>query len=258
MAAARADQNARSSGLLWPTLLTVIGLAILLGLGTWQMQRLDWKNGLVERIEARTKAPAVSLDAALGIYTGSFAEGVAAALEYTRVELEGRFLHDREQYLYAPHPKLGPGYHVLTPLEVTGPISRIVLVNRGYVPQAMKERARRPQGIVAGETKLAGFVRLPAAPNAFTPPNDPVRNLWYWRDLPALLAAAVPGREREAVPFTIDAQADAANAGTWPRGGTTELKLPNRHLEYALTWYGLAVTLLAVYLAYVRSRRARV
>lgn len=247
----------RKSGLIWPTLLTITGLVVLIGLGTWQMQRLSWKGGLVAQIEARTKAPPISLDAALGIYTGSFAEGIAAALEYTRVALKGRFLHDREQYLYAPHLKLGPGFHVLTPLEVSGPVARIVFVNRGFVPEAMKPRASRPQGLVAGETALTGLVRLPAEPGAFTPANDPARNLWYWRELPALIAAAVPGREVEVVPFTIDAEADRANSGVWPRGGTTELKLPNRHLEYALTWYGLAGTLLAVYLAYVRSRRAR-
>lgn len=257
MSSERVDQTAPRPGLLWPTLLTVLGLAIMLGLGTWQMQRLAWKNGLVAQIEARTKAPPISLEAAMGIYSSSFAEGVAAALEYTRVELKGRFLHDREQYLYSPHPKLGPGFHVLTPFEVAGPAARIMIVNRGFVPESMKQRALRPQGLVEGATTLTGLVRLPAAPGTFTPPNDPARNLWYWRDLPALVAATVPGREREVAPFMIDAEADPANPGVWPRGGATELKLPNRHLEYALTWFGLAATLIAVYLAYVRSRRAR-
>lgn len=250
-----ADEKSQASGLLWPTLLTMLGLAILLGLGTWQMQRLAWKDALIAKIVARTSAPPIDFSAALGIYTGSFAEGMEDALEYVRVKVTGRFLHDREQYLYAPHQKLGPGFHVLTPLEISRPLPKFVLVNRGFVPEAFKDRARRTGGLAAGETTLTGLVRMSGEKNSFTPANDPARNLWYWRDLPALISAALPGREREAVLFMVDAQAEPETPGGWPRGGTTELKLPNRHLEYALTWYGLAVTLLVVYLVYVRSRR---
>lgn len=239
----------RAAGLLWPTATTLAALAVLVALGTWQMSRKTWKDALVAQIAARTKAEPVGLQAVLA------ALAAKTDAEYTRVAVRGRFLNDRERFLYAPHQKLGPGYHVLTPLEVEG--GRIVFVNRGYVPERMRERTTRAAGLVEGETAVTGLVRMPQDKAAFAPPSDPRTNLWYWRDLPGLMASAFPAGERTALPFLIDAEAEPANPGGWPKGGTTEIKLPNRHLEYALTWYGLAAALIAVYGVYARGRLRR-
>lgn len=244
----------RTAGLLWPTVLTLVGLAVMIALGTWQMQRKAWKDELVQRIAARVKADPATLDAILGLYTGSHAEGAAREIEYRRLKVTGRFLHDREQYLYAPHPKLGTGFDVLTPLEVTGRSPQVILVNRGYVPESHKDRATRAAGLPAGETTLTGLVRLSGEKGGFTPANEPAKNAWYWRDIPSLAKAAMPGRETSVLPFMLDAEAEPAIPGGWPKGGTTIVKLPNRHLEYALTWYGLAATLAGVYLAFAWGR----
>lgn len=248
----------RAARLLLPTAMTLLSLVVLVSLGNWQMSRKAWKDALVAQIAQRVKAEPAGLDAVAGQFTASHADGLAAAVEYTRLKLTGRFLHDREQFIYAPHPKLGPGFHVLTPLAVGGPTPRIVLVNRGYVPEAMKDRAKRAAGLPAGETSVVGLVRLNGEAGGFTPSNEPAKNLWYWRDIPALVRAALPGDERSALPFVVDAEREPANPGGWPLGGTTEIKLPNRHLEYALTWYGLAGALIAVYGVYAFGRlRAR-
>lgn len=234
----------RRSGLLWPTVLGAAGLAVLVGLGTWQLQRRQWKEALIAKIAARVKAEPVSLTHALR----TFAEG--GDVEYLHVVARGRFHHDKERYLYAP-AKSGLGWHVYTPFEL-GP-QRFVWVNRGFVPDEMKApQSRGGQGPPDGQAGLTGIVRPPPQPGLFTPQNDAPRNLWYWPDSAAMTASAF-ARPVEAAPFTIDADASPGPGG-WPRGGTTRIDLPNRHLEYALTWYGLALTLIGVYAALAVSR----
>jgi surfeit locus 1 family protein len=56
------------------------------------------------------------------------------------------------------------------------------------------------------------------------------------------------------VPFIVDAELDPGLPGGFPKGGVTRLELPNRHLEYALTWYGLAAALVAVFAAFAVTR----
>ncbi len=248
----------RAAGLLLPTVMTLVSLAILVLLGNWQMSRKVWKDALVDQIATRIRAEPVGLDVIKGLYTASQADVVANEIEYKRLRVTGRFRHEAEQFFYAPHPKLGPGYHVLTPLEIAGPTPAVLFVNRGYVSEAVKDRAERSGGLATGETAVTGLVRLQGEKGGFTPANEPGKNLWYWRDIPALARAALPDATSTVLPFVLDAEASPANPGGWPKGGATEIKLPNRHLEYALTWYGLAGALIAVYGAYAYGRlRAR-
>ena len=260
----------RTAGLLWASLFTLAGVVVLLGLGSWQMQRKAWKDGLVERVVARSKAAPIAVeDVAKRFATDN-------DIEYLRVTARGTFLHQHERFYYAPDQRLGPGYHVYTPLEL-GPglgCTDYVLVNRGFVPEAFKSRDKRaaadavPSGGVwtseAGGTVVVGLVRLPERPGTFTPANEPKTNLWFWRDLDGMAAALAQSpqplkrpacaRGARPYPFFVDAAAEPANSGGWPKGGTTHLVIPNRHLEYALTWYGLAATLIAVFAVFARGR----
>jgi surfeit locus 1 family protein len=95
-------------------------------------------------------------------------------------------------------------------------------------------------------------LRLPpkGRPNWLLPNNRPDLNYWFWGDLPAMAKAAKLDPVRVA-PFYIDADA-APNPGGWPKGGTTRLELPNNHLQYALTWFSLAVALIVIYVVYHR------
>src|SRR5262245_47971864 len=99
-------------GVLWPGVMALAGLALLIGLGTWQLERKAWKEGLIAAIEARTKADAISLAEAVGRV------GAGEDAEYTRVQVRGAFLNDKERYFYAPDAELGPGFQVYTPLKV--------------------------------------------------------------------------------------------------------------------------------------------
>ncbi|MGI9381619.1 MAG: SURF1 family protein [Methyloligellaceae bacterium] len=235
------------AGLLWPTAFAVAGCLVLIALGTWQVQRLHWKQSLIDRIEQRATARPMSLAAVLTAWTAS------QDVEYMRVRLAGRFSHELERHIYTV-VKGQVGWRIVTPLETAG--GRILFVDRGFVPDALKDPKTRAPGQVQGEIALTGLARAPGRQAPFVPDNDAARNMWYWRDLDGMAKSAVePGRRARVVPFFVEAEAGVVPGG-WPRGGVTRLELSNRHLEYAITWYGLAVALLVVYGFFVRSRLA--
>jgi surfeit locus 1 family protein len=235
----------RSARLLWPTVFSLIALAILLSLGSWQLQRRQWKDGVLAQIAARVHAEPVPLAQAEEM------AGRGEDVAYLHVVTRGRFHHDKERYVYAPAPA-GLGWHVYTPLEL--PAGNIVWVNRGFVPDDRKVPATRAEGQTAGEIEVRGLARPAAHPSAFTPANDVVRNIWHWPNLPALSASAFGAKPPATLAFAVDADAQPAPPGGLPRGGVTRLELPNRHLEYAVTWYGLALTLIGVYFAFAAGR----
>jgi len=240
----------RRAGLLWPTAASLALFLVLTGLGSWQLERKEWKEALLATIAARVAAPAVEL---------ARAEAMARAgddIAYLHVLARGRFLHDKERYLYAP-TAAGLGWHVYTPLELAP--GRVVWVNRGFVPDANKVRYTRAAGLVAGEVEVSGLVRPYQKKGVFEADNDVARNLWYWPDVKAMSASAFPsiaGPPFAGIagpPFAIDADRSPVPGGL-PQGGVTRLQLPNHHLEYALTWYGLALTLIAVYFSLAAGR----
>ena len=224
------------------TLLAVAGVAMLIGLGTWQLQRLFWKQGLTRQIEMRARADSVPLPVALGNWSQT------SDIEYLRVRLSGTFDHDSERHLYTV-VKGRPGWRIITPLKTIE--NTIVMVDRGYVSPSLKNPETRAAGQLRGAVTVTGLARAPGGKNAFTPASDLERNIWYWRDLEGMTASVLDTAERgRLAPFFIEADASPV-PGNWPKGGATRVKLSNRHLEYVVTWYGLAVALLVVYGAIV-------
>lgn len=234
----------REARLFWPTLLAVAGVAVLVGLGIWQLQRMQWKDGLMARIAERAKAPPKTLGEILALRRAT------DDVEYHRVRLDGAFRHEREAHYFTV---IGgeTGWRVVTPFVTS---DAIVLVDRGFVPDRLKEPDTRRDGRIAGRLTLTGLVRAPGRRGLFTPANEPDRNNWFWRDLEGMARTLLDLAERERLaPFFVEAEAGDIPGG-WPRGGVTRLELPNRHLEYAVTWFALAATLGGVYLVFARSR----
>lgn len=226
---------------------TVVSLAILLSLGTWQIYRLQWKQQLVAEIETRRHAEPVALPDV------EKRAATVAGIDYVPVTASGTFDHASEQYFFATLDGQ-VGYHVYTPLRLTD--GRTIVVNRGFVPDALKDPARRRDGQVAGAVTVRGLARtrLDAKPSWAVPENEPAKQLYFWKDLDAMAANAAVAKDR-LVPFFLDADA-TPNPGGWPRGGVTQLDLPNNHLSYAFTWYGLAAVLVVVsVLAFRRKAR---
>jgi surfeit locus 1 family protein len=230
--------------LLLLTAFSAAALALLIGLGLWQMQRLEWKQGLIAQIEARTHADPVTLK-----------EAVARAragqdVSYLRVRVEGRFDNGKERYLYAVSDG-PPGWHVITPLET--PEGEVVLVDRGFVPNAFKEPSSRAQGEINDALAVTGLARTPDTQGLFIPDNEPAENRWFWRDLGAMSKSMFPEGAPDIAPFILEAERSDIPGG-WPLGGQTRLDPPNNHLQYALTWFLLALCLVVIYVIYVRSR----
>ena len=247
----------RAAGLIWPTVLTMIVLPVLLGLGTWQWQRKIWKEGLIARIEARVKAEPVSYAAALAEYVKT------GDVDYMRIKITGTFDHAEERHLYAPTTS-SQGWHVYTLFKPDGGQPPL-FVNRGWVPDNLEDPAKRAEGQISGPVTVTGLARFDQLKNWFTPDNDAKANHWFSRDTWAMRwgAAGPPPPDQLALmkimgyaPFSLDTEAEPANPGGWPKGGTTEIRLPNSHLQYIVTWYGLALTLLAVFAVYARQQLA--
>ncbi len=226
--------------LLVPTLWFVPALALLVGLGVWQVERLHWKEALIARVETRMAQPAVGLDTMLS-------HGLANA-EYRHVHLHGVFQNDNEVYLFAPSKAGEPGYHVVTPLVVEG--GSAVLIDRGFVPKDLKDPHRRAGGQPEGDVEITGVVRLSQPPGLFTPAPDIPNRVWYSRDIRAL-AAVASARLLSSIVVEADAQ---DIPGGYPVGGQMRVDFPNNHLQYAITWFALAFVLLVIYLLYHRKQ----
>ena len=230
-------------GLALPLVLGVLSIALLLALGTWQVERRAWKLGLIARVEHHLTAPPV---AAPG--PGAWPR-IGADDAYTRVRLHGRFLHDRETLVQALTER-GAGFWVVTPLRT--PAGFTVLVNRGFVPAERRAPAARLAAQLAGPVTVTGLLRLTEPKGAMLRANDPQGGRWYSRDVAAI--ARVRGLAGVA-PYFVDADG-AANPDGYPVGGLTVISFPNNHLVYAITWYGLALLVGWALVRLVQMRRA--
>lgn len=224
---------------LWPTLISLPVLALALGLGIWQLERREWKRDILERIAVNQAAPPVTLDELL--------RGEPLRHEYGRATVRGSLLHDREFYLAARSLKNKVGLHVVTPLRTED--GRIVLFDRGWVPQERKDPAKRAEGQVAGIVTLTGIVRRTQEQRQFAPDNVPERNVWFHVDVPLMRRMAGGKSDPKLDSFFLEADS-SVNPGGLPIGGQTRLDIPNDHLQYAITWFGIALALVGVYLAY--------
>jgi surfeit locus 1 family protein len=145
-------------------------------------------------------------------------------------------------------PEGEPGWHVITPLETVK--GTMLLVDRGFVPDALRDPATRKRGEVSNVVTVTGLVRPSEQPNIFVPDNEPKKNQWFSRDLQAMSRSMFPGGTVQVAPFFLEAKAGEVPGG-WPKGGQTRLTFPNNHLQYAITWFGLAVCLMVIYGVFV-------
>jgi surfeit locus 1 family protein len=230
---------------IWPVLLaTAIGFAILVTLGAWQVQRLAWKEGLLAQLAANAAAPPIGLAEAAALA----AEG--KDLEFVRVAFDATYKHDATMKMIATYDR-GQGWTIITPAAT--PDGFAVIVDRGRIPGERLENFDKPEGPV----KVEGVIRTYAHGKAyFDPPNDPKSNLWYWWDVPAMQAAGGLAADAKPFPYVVQLLPSAA-AAEFPRPQEPKANLANNHLGYAITWFGLAATLLGVAGVYIYDLRRR-
>lgn len=233
--------------LLLPALLTVVGVAVLGTLGAWQWQRMGEKRFFIERLEAQAKAAPVPLSANSGWpkldltraqATGSYLDGVAGVRTTIAAGAPGS------------RQLSGFGRWVFQGFRLDDGMT--ILVNRGFVP----ENRFATIAPATGAATITGYLRAPEARNSFTPDDLPQQREFYTRDPVAIAAALGIGT---IAPFYLEAERQGD--GLTPPAGVdvNELiaRIPDNHLQYALTWWGLALTLIGVFGAYAWQARRK-
>ncbi|MEO0635743.1 MAG: SURF1 family protein [Pseudomonadota bacterium] len=238
------SSRTRSGSLVIATIAALLVLAVLIALGTWQVMRLEWKQNLIAETNARVEGQPV----ALADIERRFAQ--TGDVDYYPVQLEGRFLSGEAHYLNTLDGL--SGWNVYAPFELTD--GRVIIVNRGFVPDTLKDISLREP---APEERLTleGLSRNAPSekPSSILPDNDLEKNQFFWRSLPQM-ASVLELKEGPLLMFFVDAGEAATPESGWPRAGTTRISFSNNHLQYVITWYGLALALVGVYIAFVRKR----
>ena len=202
-------------GLLFLLIFGLTGVAILVGLGVWQVQRLDWKQGLLADLATRIAADPVALPT----------DPDPVADKYLPVTVDGVIQPD-ELHVLVSLKRVGPGYRVIAPFE-TGD-GRRILLDRGFVGTAQKNDARS-----GGAVSVTGNLHWPGDRTGSTPANDEAGNIWFARDV-ADMAAAL-----DTEPVLL-----IARSSTGPTVRPLPIDtvgVPNDHLQYAITWFSLAL-----------------
>ncbi|MTI42943.1 SURF1 family protein [Roseibium hamelinense] len=225
-------------------------LVVLLNLGFWQLDRLAWKEALIEKVREDVTKPPVPLP--------DHSQWTSAAPEqwdYTHVRVTGRFLPGAAFYYTALNDATGhydgPGYLVYAPFETLN--GMVVLVNRGFIPQGLADGVAADATVPPdGQRALTGLLRVSEQPNWTTPSASTETMIWFARDTNAM-GNALGIEADKLAPYSVDLdQVHTPNTGL-PQAGETIVRFKNDHLGYALTWFGLAATLVGVFLAYAAS-----
>jgi surfeit locus 1 family protein len=232
--------------LLIPALLL---FAALIALGTWQLQRKAGKEGLIAALDQRSAAAAVPLPSSSTWRTLDPAHD-----EYRRVIFNAKFENGGDALVYASASAFRPdvsgfGVWVFTPAKLTD--GSVVVVNRGFVPSDTNWKPTvAPSPPPSGDVTITGAMRWPERRSWFTPQDN--ADVLFVRDPAAIAAAKGLGA---VAPFYIEQESPVPPSG-WPRPGKLVPSLPNNHLQYVVTWYGLALVLAVIFAAYaIKSRR---
>jgi len=238
----------KKEGVLDATVAAITGIVLLCGLGVWQLDRKVWKENLIATLNARLGEAPKDLPP-----RDSWPRLRENNDEFRRVTFPAEFIDGEEALVYTVGSPLrgdvkGPGYWVFAPARLAG--GSIVVINRGFVPDDRKDPDMRMEGVSHGIVDVVGVMRWPEVRNSFTPADEPQKNIWYARDFNSIAAFK---KWATAAPFYIDQEEPAASGG-WPKPGKLEVHLPDNHLQYAITWFGLALALAGVYVAWLARR----
>ncbi|CAG8489562.1 10876_t:CDS:2 [Paraglomus brasilianum] len=220
---------------------------VTFGLGTWQIQRLRWKVGLIELCEERLSTPPITLPK-------KFNRKLVDDLYYRRVNVTGRFQHDKEMLVGLRSRFNQPGYNVITPLERDDGSS--VLVNRGWISRDKADPSTRPNSLQEGIVTIDGMVKNGEKRGIFVPMNKVEENEWLWADIDTMAERtnALPilvEKSLDVSPYVVNKLIDEGD----PVGKTPAVELRNTHTQYAVTWYSLSALTSVMFFMYIKKPR---
>ena len=227
--------------MLWPSIFSILTFAILISFGTWQVKRLFWKEALIQNYLTQSQSNPITDPAELE---------KSSINEFKSIGILGRFMHSNEIYITGKTYEGNAGFHVITPFIMEN--NKIVLINRGWVSESYKNPDKRKFSLTTGLVKLKGIIRYPQKKGYFVPENDGKNGFWFTIK-PIEIFKFLNINDND---FISDYYIDALRVGekmTLPIGVSGKPKLRNQHLSYAITWYGLALSLLIVYFSYHAS-----
>ncbi|KAI7871862.1 SURF1 family-domain-containing protein [Spinellus fusiger] len=219
---------------------------ITFGLGTWQVQRLRWKVGLIQRLEERMFLPAIPLPRRIS-------PDALDDYEYRRVRVVGKYRHDQEMLLGPRTRGDGVvGYFLVTPLERPNGIT--ILVKRGWVPSSKKDKQTRPESLVEEQVEIEGLLRASEKPNSFTPHNNIEQNEWYWVDVETMsrLMSTEPLLVERTSNQSSQQEHQCIEKGI-PVGRSPVVEVRNSHMSYIITWYALSIATTAMLVKLLRK-----
>jgi len=232
---------------------TLLMVALFIGLGVWQLQRRVEKHALIAALDERLAADPVPLPPA-----SQWAQLTPARDEFRRVRFDATYLPTPDAMVYSSGSAVredvtGPGTWAFLPARLAG--GEIVAVNTGFVPNTMQERAvedRAVAPLVTGRSEpLTGYLRFPEQPGWLTPAENRTSRLWFVRDHRAMAQVLGWG---EVAPFYIDLEMPLPDSGV-PRPGPLTVHLKDDHMQYAITWFGLAIAVVIAFAVWARGRR---
>lgn len=243
-------QNGSVRALLVPAITTLVVVGVLLSLGFWQLQRMDEKHRLIAVLNERLAAPPIPL-APSGQWPATSARD-----EFRRVTFAARIDASNTAQVYSSGSGLRKdiarnGVWVFAPAMLTDGAS--VVVNLGFVPEGQTVQVEAS----AEPVMLTGYMRFPEQANWLTPPADLAKRMWFLRDHQGMAQALHWPGAGAAAPFYIDLEAPVPVSGL-PKPGPLTVNLKDNHLQYAVTWFLLALAVSIAFLVWLRQqKRAR-
>jgi cytochrome oxidase assembly protein ShyY1 len=228
-----------------------------LALGIWQLQRRVEKHALIsalnERLaEAPEALPAPSLWNAM----------TAAKDEFRRVSFTATYAKLPDAMIYSSGSAVredvsGPGTWAFLPAQL--PDGETVVVNTGFVQNTMQDRAQQDRAVarlITGQpVKLTGYLRFPEGAGALTPAENIGKRLWFTRDHLAIARAlGWGGGGKTIAPFYVDLESPVPESGI-PKPGPLTVHLKDDHMQYAITWFGLAFAVMIAFGVWWRAQR---
>ena len=213
------------------TISMLVMLIILLGLGSWQVKRMGWKDAIISRMEINMAADPKPLPEDIEI---------AEEWDFRQASAIGSFLYDKEILLGPRHFKSQVGYHMIVPFQrVSG---EVVLVNRGWISELKLPEAYKPEGVF----KISGLTHVPDGKGSYTPDNKPKDGQWFWVDFETIKTHFNFVKLSPVVLYEDNAKVE----DQFPVGGQLRMDIPNDHFQYSLFWFFMAFVLLIVYFMY--------